>query len=603
MSRIPSLLLGVTIALGFLFSGGPAVPASAAPTSLAGWSSTVMGPPPSSHVENALPFFVVRGGPGLVAISQPFGGTAPRAWVSADGRHWRFKALDPQSFSGVVRLSAPAPGKRGLVMVGTVKGPPSTEVVPLPHGVVWRSTNGLSWQRIPDPTGVFNGATLSAVTSGGPGYVAVGTVQIQPSPTLASNYRAAVWLSRDAVHWRRAPDAGAGFSAAFINDVAAGGPGLVAVGLAPGPPGHLPVSAIWISRTGSSWRRVALGQGAGVDRIVAGNTDLLALGHTGAGDGLQKTLLWTSRDGLHWRRVATDPFGAGRIPPAITAFGSGFAAAGAYDNAPALWTSADGARWTLAAGSDGFGGLTDVAGLTAWRTGVVVVGRSASPPVVSTAGASISFKAIAWTWTPGTPSTRHSDLAAIDPHSFRLRLADLGPGFIPRSASYGFGCQLIPDLAVLAADTRLRPAVRTQVDTARCERAFSAIQGSLAYSFNFAYGTSNFNGPESEVTGYAILTRSDAQSRAAYKVGGGIVIAGDLNLNTGDPQVVGNVKMAQGGTLYRIGTQGFGTAYAVVWRAGRALGMVEAVGVPGDARARAVTLARAQWRRWKAARG
>jgi hypothetical protein len=77
-------------------------------------------------------------------------------------------------------------------------------------------------------------------------------------------------------------------------------------------------------------------------------------------------------------------------------------------------------------------------------------------------------------------------------------------------------------------------------------------------------------------------------------------MAGDLNENVGTPQPAGNVKMAEGGTLYSVATQGFGTAHAVVWRAGRALGMVEVVGLPGG-KARAVALARAQWRHWKAA--
>jgi hypothetical protein len=59
--------------------------------------------------------------------------------------------------------------------------------------------------------------------------------------------------------------------------------------------------------------------------------------------------------------------------------------------------------------------------------------------------------------------------------------------------------------------------------------------------------------------------------------------------------------MAQGGTLFSIGTEHYGTAYAVVWRAGRALGEVEVVGVPGDVKAQAITLARREWQHWRAA--
>lgn len=49
--------------------------------------------------------------------------------------------------------------------------------------------------------------------------------------------------------------------------------------------------------------------------------------------------------------------------------------------------------------------------------------------------------------------------------------------------------------------------------------------GSMAYNFGFGYGASNLYGPEPEVVGFAVQTRSQAQSRAAYRWAGGHYLA------------------------------------------------------------------------------
>jgi hypothetical protein len=330
-----------------------------------------------------------------------------------------------------------------------------------------------------------------------------------------------------------------------------------------------------------------------MDHIVAGRYELLALGHDAA-QSLPHQIIWTSRDGLHWRRVATNPFGILTQTPSITALGSGFVALVQYDNEPALWWSANGSRWAEVAGADVFGGgVTMISSAVPWRNGLLVVGQTARPPVVTSTPHPIIGKPTAWLWTPGAPTPPHPHWAAADPLWFRLRLADLGPrnvplpagyGFIPLDAFYGMPCPtLVPDPDHLSA---------------RCKREQALLGGSLAYGFTFGLSSSSY-GPE--VIGFAILARNAAQARAAYSWGGGLVIAGHVTVTEdGVPQPQGNVRMAQGGTLYSIQTQHFGTTYAVVWRAGRALGEVEVVGVPGDVKARAVALARVQWHHWQA---
>ena len=132
-------------------------------------------------------------------------------------------------------------------------------------------------------------------------------------------------------------------------DVAAGGPGLVAVGLDT----HRDAAAVWTSPDGSDWSRVAHdeqilgGDGRqGMYGVAAVESGLVAVGT----DGLAAAV-WSSPDGTDWSRVTPGSpdliEGSGLGMFAVTAAGPGLVAVGSdlLRDAGAVWTSTDGQDW------------------------------------------------------------------------------------------------------------------------------------------------------------------------------------------------------------------------------------------------------------------
>jgi len=151
-----------------------------------------------------------------------------------------------------------------------------------------------------------------------------------------------------------------------------------------------------------------------------------------------------------------------------------------------------------------------------------------------------------------------------------------------------------------------------------CRKAPAALSPSPSppFYYRFPYGRIAIGNSENApyVGGFAILTRSLAQAQAAFRYAGGLVHTVDLNLNRVPPKPIRSLAIGQGAELFsqRITSpcpaappqcppfaQG-GTAYTVVWWDGRALGVVEVVGVPLDREALAVRLSQRQWARWHA---
>ena len=110
------------------------------------------------------------------------------------------------------------------------------------------------WERIAHDESVFGGAsdqTIKGLAVGGPGLVAVGV------DYAGGDADAAVWTSPDGVAWARLSHDEAVFGGAgdqAMGWVAAGGPGLVAVGL--DSSGGDWDAAVWTSPDGLAWTRV-----------------------------------------------------------------------------------------------------------------------------------------------------------------------------------------------------------------------------------------------------------------------------------------------------------------------------------------------------------
>ncbi len=224
-------------------------------------------------------------------------------------------------------------------------------------GAVWLSPDGVTWTLLPNgdrPLGGAQKQDIGAITTGGPGLVAVGQTLDDPDTrSVTSSWTAsAVWTSEDGLVWTKSPLAGS------LNDVTAGGPGVVAVGRDSG------AAAVWTSPDGTTWARVPhdpaiFGHGGGeMWQVAAGEAGLVAVGWlngTGA--------VWTSPDGLDW----SVHLGAGMEhrsvhPPGIQAVAAtpqGFVGIGneetiedaCGEGAPGdcrvmIWTSPDGVTWT-----------------------------------------------------------------------------------------------------------------------------------------------------------------------------------------------------------------------------------------------------------------
>lgn len=124
-------------------------------------------------------------------------------------------------------VSAIAQGPGGFIMAGTEQNIFGTSAEEYINGIIWRSTDGLNWERIFDHKPDFQQQTMLDVASGDLGFAAVG-YEISGDAT-----QAAAWFSVDGLNWEQVPH----FESVFggngvqrMNAVAQAGPGLVAVG-------------------------------------------------------------------------------------------------------------------------------------------------------------------------------------------------------------------------------------------------------------------------------------------------------------------------------------------------------------------------------------
>ena len=341
---------------------------------------------------------LVIGGPGLVAVGSDespgdygYRDQDAAVWTSADGLAWARVPHDEAVFGGSCpqntyglncsqAMYGVVAGGPGLVAVGYEADSPGMEE----NAAVWTSVDGLNWRRVPRDEAVFGGPDnqgMENVTAGGPGLVAVGYDE------SGGDRDAAVWTSVDGLTWRRVPHdeaifGGAGWQA--MESVAAGGPGLVAVGYDASDRG----AAVWTSTDGVAWTPVpyddAVFGSSRMESVAAAGPGLVAVGSDSSG-GDPDGAVWTSADGLSWIRVPPDEavFGGPGWEEmyGVAAAGLGVIAVGhersGDDWNAVVWTSADGLTWTRARSDGGdFGGWYDqgMYAVAAGGPGVVAVG-------------------------------------------------------------------------------------------------------------------------------------------------------------------------------------------------------------------------------------
>ena len=243
-------------------------------------------------------------------------------------------------------------------------GPPNGQTVttPSPNSTVVDApaVPYMNWQRAPSQSSLGDGSasqyeidTVTTGTTGGPGLIAGGSVippgsAWQESPTVGD--RAAIWVSEDGIRWDRIPhdeDVFGGPGGTAINDIAAGGPGYVAVGASVADSGGDIDPAVWVSEDGLSWERVVSPSfedpgSQWMESVSSGGPGVVAVGLSldGTGEGI-----WTSPDGLRWERVEVEPFSAANAIWHVMQRGQGLVAVGAISHQPTAWSSEDGISW------------------------------------------------------------------------------------------------------------------------------------------------------------------------------------------------------------------------------------------------------------------
>lgn len=221
-------------------------------------------------------------------------------------------------------------------------------------GVIWRSGDGgTSWERIPDPQGVFSRGDTTDVTGiayNGDVFVAVG----------ASDELPMIWISTDGRTWELVPEDGkraffqGGNSLSEINTIIATDAGFVAGG-----------EAIWASPDGRTWALVAdLTEFAGhIYGLVSTDQGLVAVGQSFS--WATAAVVMVSQDGSAWTRIPDSDIRSGTsvtaMYGAVAAYG-GYIAVGGGANTSApdsatsragmaafdagVWTSPTGLVWT-----------------------------------------------------------------------------------------------------------------------------------------------------------------------------------------------------------------------------------------------------------------
>ena len=207
--------------------------------------------------------------------------------LDTDAQQWRPVPHDVNVFDGGGQpsVNSVVAGGPGVVAVGSVQDGEAA--------AVWTSPDGLSWQRVPHDEAVFGNGAMVSVVAGGPGFVAVGS----------EGPRAAVWTSTDGVAWQRVPHDETVFSGngrQWMTSLTVGGPGLVAVGRDFGSS----AAAVWTSADGFVWQRVphdeAVFGNSSMRSVVAGGPGLVAVG---VDEARGAAGVWTSTSNLSWQRL------------------------------------------------------------------------------------------------------------------------------------------------------------------------------------------------------------------------------------------------------------------------------------------------------------
>ena len=258
-------------------------------------------------------------------------------------------------------LPAKVPETGGAMMRGVISGGPGAIAWGWAYGLpptIWTTTDGRAWDPAtvemptePDPE---NPGTISGITAGGPGYVAVGWYDM-----VGEGRRGLVWTSVDGRTWDLVPH-DAAFDHAIIDDVVAWRGELLAYGEEEaGSDEGAGRPLLWTSGDGLAWQREALStpDGFRASDVVPSREQLWAFGLPASYDinaGWRQTRWLTSTDGRTWS-ASSLPRYPGPLYPLRDRFltilqpfptsGDSAPPDAADRPAPGLYRSTDGSSW------------------------------------------------------------------------------------------------------------------------------------------------------------------------------------------------------------------------------------------------------------------
>ena len=255
----------------------------------------------------------------VMAVGTQGDESGPRIWLSEDALHWRAVTVDPASDQSV-SVQAVTTGGPGLVAIGEVAG--STDDVP--SRTLWTSPDGVSWTRSAD-TGLTDGQLWLLDAT------ARDAVVYDEAGAQVTAYAGPAWTGGDPL---TIVDT-AGVLTAFVGDT-------------PGQP-----IGVWASGGASGWTQVATMPGAdggNVLRAAHGPAGWVAFGCDADCSSL---VSWTSTDGVTWlvtpdapmdevTAIVADQAGFVAVGQRITGLGC---AVGEGEIFGETWTSSAGRTW------------------------------------------------------------------------------------------------------------------------------------------------------------------------------------------------------------------------------------------------------------------
>lgn len=350
---IAAMSFAAVLVVGSLLAAAvpPSIPqASAAPPAYV-WAEERPAPPVGSSLT-----LTALAGHGSTTVALGSGPDGTGAWRSL-GSTWQ---AEPSSRFRGAQVGAAMATAHGFLAVGYAVGADGAS-----DAVSWTSVDGATWTRSPaSPT--LERTAMSDVIAGPGGFLAVG-LHSQPEA-------AAAWWSSDGLHWVADP-LPEGAAGARMNAVTHGGSTYVAVGQ------DAAGAAIWWSPDGGTFRRVALATAAGTRLldVAAGGPGFVAVGWTVDSSQVQHAAVWTSADGLSWQ---VDPAASALDSvqlDGVTAWTGRLTAVGTAPAGAVAYVSLDGVSWQALPAGPGFSGAAFRAALVD-RGGLLVAGRASIGP-------------------------------------------------------------------------------------------------------------------------------------------------------------------------------------------------------------------------------